>query len=247
MTFYKRYDQAYVKVLGVNAKDVLKMERFDFVRELDPSLNEQLVDVNNPSSLWNTARDASLNFMKGPTNRSFSNRMYKHEFFPRRYTSFRHTIPSIYYSEDLSEKLYLDSNFRPKLHSLFEKVHYNYSYGTTPLMNEDPNSAGFGELLIVRDEGGLEHYVYDDPEAEYFWIDYSNAKIYAEEEYELETDGTSVSKVNDLYFTTEIDGVRQVVSHLNMSPELYDFFKTHEPLKLHETAWYVRLQQILNQ
>ena len=60
---------------------------------------------------------------------------------------------------------YSDSAFRTELSYYLAKIGQS---GVTPLMDEDPNSPNFGELLIVTGADGLDTYVYDPPDTTWY-------------------------------------------------------------------------------
>lgn len=61
---------------------------------------------------------------------------------------------------------YTDSAFRTELSYYLAKIGQP---GTTPLIDEDPNSPNFGENLIVVDPAtGMESYVYDPPDTTWY-------------------------------------------------------------------------------
>ena len=56
-------------------------------------------------------------------------------------------------------------------------------YFDTHNINEDISSPNFGERLVRITEEGQEVYVYRDPVAEYYWLDYSECKIFASQTF----------------------------------------------------------------
>ena len=270
LQYWKKYNGNYEMVLNVDAAGVLSFDGFSMIFKLHDRFNNELTS-SDPTSMWSVMRDSAMVEMEDSKNLNYSirTRDFQHYLFPsylirmgyfdsskgpgnfeklrkengivyQRYTTeeFMSRYPFSFHVEGGS---YIDTVYREAVHSLFDEVHYTIYEPTTPLMDEDPNSVNFGELLIVVTEDGLEEYVYDIPELVYFWLDYSDIQIFVGESFYVTESGTA-TEVDDIYFITTVDSVLTIISCIPMSAGLAPFFKDYEPTKLSDFGFYQNIQ-----
>jgi hypothetical protein len=267
VTFSKKYNNKLCKVLSLSRKGFLSFDGFSYLYPLKTDINKVLTDSSNPDSFWSVLRNESMtNYelkKKGQSvvSRKFNMYMfpgdglrigyYNYEYGPiywyinggtRKFSAFE---DGIYLSEqkpfslNLAAELDRDSTAREENHLLFDNVYMLYLSGSVPLIEEDPNSPDFGENLIKTNALGEQEFVYDEPMPTYYWIDYSDVVIYASQNFHTEKEsGVIKPYMKDLYFTKEIEGQHQLVSHIEYSEEVDKYFESHLPPRLQDFEWY---------
>jgi hypothetical protein len=143
------------------------------------------------------------------------------------------------FSLNLGLDIFEDTSAREVNHNLFTEVHMRYFDSRYPLFDEDLSSPNFGEHLVRITEEGEEVYIYRDPVAEYYWLDYSDPKIFASQTfYNDEEEGIAKPSLEELIFTKENKGKDEVISYLNYTYALDNYFESYESPKLQDFEWY---------
>lgn len=244
--FWKRYGGKLQRVLTLNA-DVLELQGFKTIRPVKDEKQSFWLNKNDPKSLWNQMRDASLklksDFEEGIVDTAENG--FLMEFFPRSsiipLTAYFGGIPSIVESQYVNEVNYLvvlnedynarlpfqftygDSlnaspDYNAKLEKEFNKVVTINLLSDYPLLDMDPDSPNFGNELIITHPDGTMEYVYPDPILSYLWCDYDNTELYEVEEF--------VFNENTDEMRTKMVGLCFVKKSSNGKQEIVSFTRT---------------------
>lgn len=258
LSYFKRIDGSYQKVLSVNASDLLSLDGLGYFRLLDdPFASGLLSDDSN--SLWNVLRNEALKQHKLYDGSKFSKWTYdlKLHQFPAdaiQFGFFNWSEPpasmgqwekerEVFYVDYISEigaglypfelnlgsGIVSDTSGRAQLLASFEGVYSDFEISDTPLIDRDPNSPNFGNELMTLNEDGTLSYQYPDPKEVFFWMDYTDPKIFVKESFHTTEDGTVVT-TDAVYFTIEVNGKDEVISVIPFRESIQEFFGDYKPI-----------------
>lgn len=214
MTLWKKNDQAYYQVLSLEGWGTLSFVGFSVIRPLEAGLNDELINPNNPKSMWNVMRDSSVNRLNelksSGYKRSISPPLY--DFFPgegirygmynssegpRQFKAFANWqnfktlnfygeyVTEVYpFSLELGRTLYQDTTQRQSIHSLFNKVHLRYSSVVSPIIYCYPAPPKPGDTAVIKPPSKKNRYVFGIPRAVYYWLDFESPKIFVSESFQ---------------------------------------------------------------
>lgn len=194
VTFCKKYNEKYVPVLRFFDNAILKMDGFQFFSEVD---TERLTGAKilREVSYWKQLEDSA----KAAGDSDAINL----DYFPRSGFSgwngfdhlpkvFRESIEMVdlyqcvcddskrfpfdyWYGESLRE----NQDFLDVIFDDFDSITYSVFQDDLPLIELDPNSPNFGEVMLVEDSLGDFSFVYPAPEPFFKWVDFVPYKSYA--------------------------------------------------------------------
>lgn len=226
VTFCKKYDEKYVPVLRFFDNSILKMKGFQFFSEVE---TENLVsDKKMPeASYWQQLEDS--------VRRAGENYSINLDYFPYTsvfslWTGLDHVPDSykesnemndIYHNvyDDLErftfdywygESLLNNYNFLEVILHDFDSVSYGLYQDDMPLIETDPDSPNFGEVMLVEDSLGDFSFVYADPEPFFKWVDFAPYKSYSIYSI-VSTENGLESVLEKLIFTTKDESGEHLV------------------------------------
>ncbi len=269
LSYFKLIDGAYHSVLSVNAQDVLSFDGFSYYRQLDDKLTSELLS-HEPTSMRSVMRKEALKQKEMYDGSKFARWRYdlKQNYFPadgilfgfyswgkmpvnmEKWEAERDVMYPRLSSkaEDaqypfglhLGSGIVQDTAGRAALLAGFDEVHSDFEVSDKPLIDNDPNSPTFGLASIVVNPDGSESVQYPAPKEVFFWLEYSNAKMFVKESFHS-VDNTSETTVDAIYFTTKVDGQEEVISVMPFRESFQEYFVDHEKLTLNEMSFYKTL------
>lgn len=266
--FWKNYSGKQYQVLSLNGERFLSFDGFSYTYPLEAVLNQKLTNQLDSKYLWGMFRAKALaNFELVKLGKTLKkDKEHDMHIFPSKAMSrgllnsskgpsqldetkwsgsFCTTDDLGYpanqkpFSLKLGFDIFEDTSAREVNHNLFTEVYMRYFDNRYPLFNEDLSSPNFGEHLVRINEEGEEVFVYREPVAEYYWLDYSGAQIFASQTfYNDEEEGVAKPRLEDLFFTKDIEGKNEVISHIKYTEVLGTYFESYTSPKLQDFKWY---------
>jgi hypothetical protein len=266
--FWKNYSGKLYQVLSLAGERFLSFDGFSYTYPLEAILNQKLTDSLDSNSLWSVSRERALaNFeLVKLGNTAKKDKEHDMHIFPSKAISrgFLNSSKGPSHLDEtkwsgsfcINDDLGYPANQKPFSlnfgfdifddtsaleinHQLFDKVHMRYFDNKFPLFDEDPNSPDFGEQLLRINKKGEEEKVYRDAIPEYYWLDYSGAKIFASQTfYNNEEGGVAQPLLEDLFFTKEIAGKDEVIFHIQYSEAMKDHFESFKAPELENFEWH---------
>jgi hypothetical protein len=264
---WKEYKVGLYEVLSLEGQTLFKFDGFSRMYSLEVGVNEKLTNASDSLSFWNFMRDWSLAELRKEGTKIERSKELTMNFFPSRgfqygfyhsalgssqlnyrprfggywhysYKSENYTTGSQPFSIDFTDEVYEDPTALDTVYKLFDKVYMKMMVSTLPLINMDVNSPEFGENLIEMNAAGETKLIYEDPWPEYFWLDYSDAKIIVAQTFYNDDNGISKPYITDLFFTKVINEESQAISHLCYSDALQKYFEGYDIPKLQDFEWH---------
>jgi hypothetical protein len=266
--FWKNYSGKQYQVLSLTGERFLSFDGFSYTYPLEAVLNQKLTNSLDSNSLWSVSRERALANFKLVKLGNTAKKDKKHEMhiLPSKSMALgffnssngpSHLDETKWnggfcisdglgylanqkpFSLNFGFDIFEDTSAREVNHNLFTEVYMRYFDNRYPLFNEDLSSPNFGEHLFRINEKGEEEKVYRDPIPEYYWLDYSGAQIFASQTfYNDEEEGVAKPRLEDLFFTKDIKGKNEVISHIKYTEVLDIYFESYTSPKLQDFKWY---------
>lgn len=209
ITFCKIYTDNYVPVLYLKGNDLLSMDGFKFVQEFEGEMNERLkadyfVSLKDSIEHSNSSDQTNTVFTIFPE--SYMSRVPALRIDPTCESATYEPYGYSFAEMDTSDPSYLDS-----IREHFNGVRYREIQPTAPLIEVDPNSPNFGELLRVTDPTtGETSFVYDPVWIKTLWLDF-DPELYGIHSVERTETGELTNQLHSIIGCADINGEMQVV------------------------------------
>ena len=274
VSYLKQIDGVYRSVFSVNAQDVLSFDGFAYFKQIDEGMTSKLFS-NDSNTMWSAMRKEALKQKEMYDGTKFSRWRYdlKLNHFPAdaiRFGFFNWSDGprdmntweeerEIYYaglSANVEKALYpfglnlgggvvSDTSGRAALLSTFDGVYSAYEVSDKPMIDRDPNSPNFGNEMMVENADGSTSILYPDPKEVFFWLDYTNAKVFIKESFHQGENGNETS-VDAVYFTIEVDGTDEVISVIPFNEAVQEYFDDYKALSMEKMEFNRTLDKALN-
>lgn len=274
VAYFKQIDDTYHSVFSLNAQDLLSFDGFAYFQQLDDKLTSELLS-DDPNSMWSNMRTEALKQKEMYDGTKFARWTYdlKLNHFPADAISFGFynwsDAPAnmdiwekereVYYARlneggeyamypfglNLGTGIVSDTTGRAALLSTFGGVYSDLEISDKPMIDRDPNSPNFGNEMMVENADGSTSILYPDPKEVFFWLDYSNAKLFVKESFHMKEDGSETT-VDAVYFTIEVDGKDEVISVIPFRESIQGYFTDYEVLSVEKMEFNKTLNKALN-
>lgn len=262
VTFCKIYAEEYVPVLSVPGDEILRLSGFTYFEELDEAQHAVLVS-DQVGSYWSQLRDS----VRNSEDRYFTDLIY----MPQELSMFAlddfDTVPDVIRRTEFfgSERVYMNDvedylgqfpfdylygdslyfeyyvDVLDYMQRRFDSVEYTIYQSDMPLIDADPDSPGFGDYLIYTAPDGKQSFVYDAPEIDFRWIDFS-PKLYW-----LGTFNDRAFELNpNRLFFVELDGEEQHLVGIHRLNDYWSDLVVPTVLQFDWENWYEAYQNALD-
>ncbi|XOV67238.1 MAG: hypothetical protein ACFHU9_16605 [Fluviicola sp.] len=207
ITVMIKKDKEDVPVLTMEGEDLLSLDGFSFTRDFSKKENDALKSLDSNAYLGTLNRSSILE--------RFGLYFFPH-YFKEPYVGFDvmlfHEESGVFWDyrfkdwSELPEADFIDSTL-----SCFDHTKAMVVEGTIPLIDEDPNSPNFGNVLYEIDSiTGEKSLVYDPPWQVIEWIEFDPVFI-AKETLLVDEGGELFSEIRRMFALVECDGRTSVV------------------------------------